>query len=74
MTLTAAESQVLDQCEDLLKVRNALIREIDAAINPVCNQETALKATELLLDQLAQWQRTGRQLKEMAAKHHRLNA
>ena len=73
MTLTAAESQVLDQCEDLLKVRNALIREIDAAINPVCNQETVLKATELLLDQLAQWQRTGRQLKEMATKHHRLH-
>ncbi len=71
---TATNDKFCDQCEDLLKVRNQLVREIDAAINPVCNSETALKATELLLDQLAQWQRTGRQLKETASKHHRLHA
>ena len=61
----------MDRCETLIKVRNELIHEMDAAINPVCNDATALKATELLVDQLGQWQRTGRQLQELARKHHR---
>lgn len=65
------DDKFLDQCESLLQARNGLFREIDAAIGPVCNDETALKATELLLDQLARWQRTHRQLQGMANKHHR---
>ncbi len=68
------ENTFIDQCESMLKVRNHLIREIDAALNPVCNKETAMKATELLLDQLNQWQRAHRQLESLANKHHRLNA
>jgi hypothetical protein len=71
---TTTSDKFIDQCETLVKLRRQLIHEIDSALNPVCNDDTALKATELLIDQLAQWQRTGRQLKEMARKHHLLHA
>lgn len=68
------EDKFLDHCERVIETRNALIQEIDAAIGPVCNDETALKATALLVDQLGQWQRTHRQLQQMANKHHRLHS
>jgi hypothetical protein len=74
MPTTTTSDKLIDQCETLMKLRRQLVHEIDAALNPVCNDATALKATELLIDQLNQWQRTSRQLQEMARKHHRLHA
>ncbi len=68
------EDKFLDRCAQVLKTRNALIKEIDAATNPICNDETALRALDLLVEQLGQWQRAHRQLESLANKHHRLNA
>lgn len=64
MTVTITPDQLCDHAEGIFKARNALWLEINKAMGPVCDDDSANKAMELLVDQVAQWQRLGHQLQE----------
>jgi hypothetical protein len=59
---TTTPERLCDHAEKIFKLRNALWLEINKAVGPVCDDESANKAMELLVDQLAQWQRMDRKL------------
>ena len=63
-TNTITPEQLCDHAEQIFNWRNALWLEITKAVGPVCDDASANKAKELLVDQVAQWQRLGHQLKE----------
>ena len=67
---TSELDRFMDRCETLIKVRNELIREIDAAFNPVCNDATVEEAIDVMVDVLIAWARARRQLEDLARKHH----
>ena len=62
MKTSITPEKLCDRAEQIFKLRNALWREINEAVLPVCDDESANKAKELLVDQIAQWQRMGRKL------------
>ena len=62
MRNTITPEKLCDHAEQIFKLRNALWREINEAVLPVCDDESANKAMELLVDQVEQWQRMGRKL------------
>ena len=62
MRNTITPERLCDHAEQIYKMRNALWLEINKAVLPVSDDESANKAMELLVDQLAQWQRMGRKL------------
>ena len=64
MKTTITPEKLCDHAEQIFKMRNALWREINEAVLPVCDDASANKAKELLVDQAAQWQRMRRQLQE----------
>ena len=69
--MTPTEERLCDQAEQIFRDRNLWIEMFHKAIGPVCNDEGAAKARELLIDQVAQWQRLGRELEAIKRKHYK---